>query len=447
MKVFAEKVVYPGRALARPDDGVATFVDGLLPGETAEVRVYKNKKTFREAVAEKIVTPSPERITPRCASYGRCGGCSFQHASYETQIKLKSAYVAEQLAVVTQVKAPVIPSPNQWGYRNKMEFSFFAQNGRISAGLHEKNRFDRYFEVPPCFICDEDFLWVVERTVEFAGSSGLPVYDKRKKSGIFRHLVVRKAARTGEVLVNLVTNSREGLDRDYFAPLTEVLGKTVKSFWWSVNPSVSDVVSAREMVLLSGKADIEERLEVGGREYSFLISPFSFFQTNSLGAEKLYETVLDFMECRKNDRVLDLYCGTGTIGMTLAPYVGSVLGVEQVEQAVANALINKEKNGIENISFTAGTIEKWLKEDVCPEFNALVVDPPRTGLSSKVIDFIMGRKPEKIVYVSCNPSTLSRDLLELLKDGSYGIDRILPIDMFPQTFHVEVVVSLKRFKA
>jgi len=183
---------------------------------------------------------------------------------------------------------------------------------------------------------------------------------------------------------------------------------------------------------------------IKGRVYTFVISPFSFFQTNTLGAEKLYETVVDLLNGGKEDRVLDLYCGTGTIGMVLAPYVKEVLGVEQLPDAIENAEVNKKRNGIENVSFETGTVEKWIKHGAKPDVNCLVLDPPRSGVSNRVIDFIEQSQPERIVYVSCNPATLARDLKGITEKVSYRIERVVPLDMFPQTYHVEVVVSLRR---
>lgn len=442
-KIRIEKIVYPGKALGRGEDGIATFVEGALPDEVVEVDILKKKRTFKEAKLKNVVEHSVCRVSPACTSFGNCGGCSFQHTDYRHQLEIKQGYVQELLTPLGIEAAPIIGSPREWGYRNKMEFSFFQKGERIDLGLHAKGQFNAYFGVPPCFICDKDFLLAVEKVLEFANASGLRVYDKRAHEGFFRHLVLRKGVCTGELMVNIVTN-RDSVTPDFFAPLIEALKDRVTSLYWTVNSSKSDAVCAEELHLLHGKEAIHEKLSVGGRDFAFIISPFSFFQTNTLGTEKLYSTVLELLRPGSGDSVLDLYCGTGTIGIVIAPHVKEVTGVEQVSSAIANAGINARENGIANIAFAEGTVEKWLVKGAVPAFNGLVVDPPRCGLSNKVIDFIVSSSPEKIVYVSCNPSTLARDLKELSSRGPYRIERAVPVDMFPQTFHVEVVVSLAK---
>ena len=449
MKLAINKIVYPGRSFATGEDGIVVFTDGALPGEVADVVLTKNKKTYKEAALQAIVEPSPDRIVPRCPSYGHCGGCSFQHASYDAQVRIKDGYVRELLRAWGSSVEPIIPSPEQWHYRNKMEFSFFDGRGQtppepaVSLGLHRRGQFNRYFPVPPCFICDSAFAAVIDAVVGFARASGRPVYDKRSHEGFFRHLVLRASKSTGGVLVNLVTNADPHLSRDFFAPLLAALPPSATSVHWTENSSVSDAVNVDRLTLLRGAPAIEESLTVAGRRFTFEISPLSFFQTNSRGTELLYATALSCLEPSPEDRLLDLYCGTGTIGIVMAPSVRDVMGVEQVESAVANARENARRNGIENISFAAGSVEKWLKQGDIPSFNAIVVDPPRGGLSNKVIDFIVASGARKVVYVSCNPSTLARDLVALTARG-YAVHRAVTVDMFPQTFHVETVVSLRK---
>ena len=479
-EIKIEKVVYPGKALGRGSDGIATFVEGALAGETAEVEVYKNKKTFKEATLINIKVSSPDRIKPKCPSFGNCGGCSFQHVGYENQAKIKEENVKELLRAfgpatwnppsldgggmrlhssredavieeasgfsrrsVTKTIEPIIKSPQEWGYRNKMEFSFAEEGGKLILGLHKKRMFNEYCPLPPCYIADDEMMNVVNKSIDFAVSSGLKAYNKRTHQGFYRHLVIRRAKHTGQILLNIATNAAEGVDENFFLPLINELKTQVTSFYWTINTSMSDVVKADKLILLNGAQSIEEKLIVGKSEYSFLISPFSFFQTNTFATEKLYQTALDMMECKTTDTVLDLYCGTGTIGLVHAPYVKNVFGVDSNATAIVDASLNSKRNNINNIGFKAVTVEKWVKEDGLPSFNALILDPPRNGLTNKVIDFIIDKKPAKIVYVSCNPSTLARDLSDLTAKAGYKIKRIVPIDMFPQTFHIETVVSLE----
>ncbi|HBU69207.1 MAG TPA: 23S rRNA (uracil(1939)-C(5))-methyltransferase RlmD [Elusimicrobia bacterium] len=442
--VKVEKIVYPGKALARGEDGTAVFFDGALPGETAEVKIIKSKKSFKEAILLSVLSASPIRRAPVCPSFGFCGGCSFQHTGYANQLEIKRSYVCEQLKEYEPLIGATVPSPEELGYRNKMEFSFFAQDGRLLAGLHVKKEFNRYVPVPPCFIADKDTMSVFDTVMDFAQNSGKPVYDKKLQSGFYRHLVLRKAKRSSEVLVNIVTNKDGAVSAEFFAPLVKELGNKAASVYWTVNSRPSDAVYADELTLLSGAPVIHEKLIVKNREYGFNISPFSFFQTNTYACEKLYETVVDIAPWAKTDRVLDLYCGTGTIGLVLAPCTGRVYGVEQIPDAVKNARENSLLNKIENIEFVEGSVENWVKLNKELEFDSLVVDPPRSGLTPKIIEFITAEAPAKIVYVSCNPSTLARDLKAICLGGRYEVVKIVPVDMFPQTFHVETVVYLKR---
>ena len=444
MQITIEKIVYPGRSLGRGEDGIATFTDGALAGEIVELDVYKKKKSFKEGRITGIIESSPLRIPPRCPSFGHCGGCTFQHTNYEDQVQIKEGYVGELFNPFNIPISSLIRSPQEWGYRNKMEFSFFHQDGELMVGLHKKGKFNHFFSVPPCFIADEEILPVIESVMAFARASQLPAYDQKQHEGFYRHLVFRKGKRTGHLLVNLVTNRWEGISQNFFKLLVDSLKERVTSFYWTKNSRTSDAVIADEPLLLWGREMIEEKMQIKGREYTFGISPFSFFQTNTLAAERLYETVLDVLVGGAETRVLDLYCGTGTISLILAPYVQGVLGVEQLPEAVEDAEENKKRNRIENVSFVAGSVEKWIKHGTKPDFNCLVLDPPRSGISNKVIDFIEAMRPERIVYVSCNPATIVRDLKGIIEKVSYQIDRVIPIDMFPQTYHVEVVVVLKR---
>ena len=444
MEILIEKIVYPGRSLGRGEDGIAVFTEGGLPGEKLEVKIVKNKKSFKEAKFEKLLTVSEKRTAPRCPSFGSCGGCTFQHTSYDNQLYLKSVYTKELLSPFGVEIEAVRKSPEEWGYRNKMEFSFFDDKGQLSVGLHQRGEFNRYVSVPPCFIADADFIPITAIVIDFARRSGFGIYDKRSHSGFFRHLVLRKGKNTGEVLVNLVTNKDEKVSEKEFDGLVEKLKGKAAVFYWTVNASASDAVRSDELKLLFGATEIIEKLSVGDKLYSFKISPFSFFQTNTLACEKLYETVIELFVPDQNNRLLDLYCGTGTIGMVLAPFVKEVIGVDEIESAVMDAGKNAAANGIENIKFETAPIQKWIKGAEAEGFNSVILDPPRCGATEKILDFIGEKGFKKIVYVSCNPSTLARDLKLLTEKHSFRIKRIVPVDMFPQTFHVETVVSLER---
>jgi len=477
--VKAEKIVFPGRSLCRCEDGAALFTEGLLPDEAGEVLVIKDKKSFREGILKNIVKKSSERIEPECLSFGKCGGCSFQNAGYESQLKYKSLCADELLSCFGAPVNKILPSPEIWNYRNKMEFSFFNSEGKTDLGLHQRGSFNRYSPVPPCYIADESFVKAARIVKDFANKSGLSAYNNVTREGFFRHLVLRKAKNNNvsqpchsgldpesclsrrdcgsgaamtnvengvfgktQMLVNIVTNF-QNKDAAFWNPLIDELKEIADGICLTKNAKASDAVRVDEFQVLYGKEKIVEKLNVGGKDYFFNISPFSFFQTNSKGAQVLYNEVLRLLNPDAKCVLLDLYCGTGAIGISLAHKVSEVVGIEQVEQAVENAKENALLNGVKNAGFFAKTAENWAKEN-SKKFDAAIVDPPRNGLTKEVIKFLLNCEAEKIVYVSCNPSTLARDLSLITESGKYKIKEITPADMFPQTYHIETITLLER---
>lgn len=445
LEITVEKIVYPGRSLGRGKEGVVIFTDGALEGEVVEVEIYKKKKSFSEGKLRKIIERSPHRINPRCPSFGYCGGCTFQHTDYENQILIKEGYLKELFKPFNISINFFIKSPEEWGYRNKMEFSFYQENSKVNLGLHQKGEFNKFFPVPPCFICDPDFLPLIELVLDFVRESGLPAYNLKTHQGVYRHLVLRKGKRTGDLLINLVTNKSLKISKDIFAPLQKALERRGVTFYWTINSSFSDAVVAEDTYLIEGKEKIEEKLIIKDRKYTFTISPFSFFQTNTFGTEKLYETIINLLKSDQDTKVLDLYCGTGTISLIIAPYVKEVIGVDQFNDAIRDAEENKKINQIENVFFRADSVEKWIRESKEYFFNSIILDPPRCGVSKRVINYIEAIKPDQILYISCNPSTMVRDLKGILEKVSYQIEKVILVDLFPQTYHVEVVVALKRW--
>ena len=448
IKVKAEKIVFPGNVLCRCEDGIALFTEGLLPGEEAEVFVTRDKKTFREAKLEKILVESPLRKEPKCASFGICGGCSFEHTDYENQIKFKTDCVKELLNFINIEIPQAKQSPVQWNYRNKMEFSFYnerKENEDISVGLglHCKGSFYKYSEIPPCFIADEDIMKAAEIVKEFAISTGLKAYNNKSHEDFFRHLVLRKGVNTGDLLVNIVTNKQDDINKNFFDSVVKELSSFCSSIYWTENSKFSDAVNAEKITLLYGNENITETLTVGNNNFKFSVAPFSFFQTNTKATEVLYNTVIELLQPDKQDTLLDMYCGTGAIGICLSPHVKSVVGVEQVESSIESANYNAKINNINNIEFFAQPAEKWVKGNN-KKFDVVIIDPPRAGLMEPVIDHLLFLNPKKIVYVSCNPSTLARDLKLITKDNVYKVEKVCPVDMFPQTYHIETVVLLKK---
>ncbi|OEG70339.1 hypothetical protein ATZ36_01155 [Candidatus Endomicrobiellum trichonymphae] len=441
INVRAEKIVFPGRSLCRCSDGIALFTEGLLPGETADVFVIKGKKTFRKALLKNITSKSAERIDPLCPSFGFCGGCSFQNASYENQIKYKQKYISELLSFTGVKISKMLISPQIWYYRNKMEFSFFDNKDIVDLGLHCKGMFNRYVSVPPCFISDKDFLQAVETVKRFANKNNFTAYNNKTHEGFFRHLVLRKAGNNNQFLVNVITNAVE-CKPVFLEPLIKELAEFSCSVYWTSNGRKSDAVLADRLTLMCGKPFITERLNIGGKDYFFDISPFSFFQTNSKATEILYNEILRLLNPSKCSVLLDLYCGIGTIGISIAHNVKKVIGIERIGQAIDNAKENALANNVFNAEFYASDVEDWVKENK-NRFDAVVIDPPRSGLTKGIIKFLIESKAKRIIYVSCNPSTLARDLQLITENGKCKIKEITPVDMFPQTYHVETVVLLE----
>ena len=441
IKVKAEKIVFPGKVLCRCEDGIALFTQGLLPNEEAEIFVTRDKKSFREGKLENIIIESSLRKIPKCQSFGKCGGCSFQHTDYINQIDFKTKSVRELLNFLNIEIPQAKQSFNIWNYRNKMEFSFFSENDKLNLGLHCKGSFYKYSSVPPCYIACEDIVKVEAIVKDFAIKTNLKAYNPKSHEGFFRHLVVRKGINTGDLLVNIVTNKQENINKTFFEPLVKDLSSFCSSIYWTQNSKYSDAVNAESLTLLYGKENISEELNIAGKIFKFSVSPFSFFQTNTKATEVLYNTIIELLQPQKQDTLLDMYCGTGTIGISLCNHVKHVVGVEQVESSVENAKNNAKINNIDNVEFFAKSVEDWIKQND-KNFNSIVIDPPRAGLSYSVIEHILYLNPNKIIYVSCNPSTLARDLKIIIESNKYKVEKVCPVDMFPQTYHIETVVLL-----
>lgn len=324
-----------------------------------------------------------------------------------------------------------------------MEFSFFNDNENLDLGLHCKGSFYRYSSIPPCYIANEDIVKSAEIVKKFSIQTGLKAYNNKSHEGFFRHLVIRKGIYTGDLSVNIVTNSDKTIDTSFWNELVDELKKYCSSIYWTQNSKFSDAVNSEISTLLFGNENITELLTVSNKTLKFSIAPFSFFQTNTKATEVLYNTVIDCLNPAKDDTVLDMYCGTGAIGICVAPHVKQVVAVEQVEDSIKNAKYNAQFNNINNITFFALTAENWIKQNQ-QKFTAIIIDPPRMGLTQPVIDHILSLNPEKIVYVSCNPSTLARDLNIIFAKSRYKAEKIIPVDMFPQTYHIETVTLLSK---
>jgi 23S rRNA (uracil1939-C5)-methyltransferase len=438
-----DSLAYGGNGVARLD-GFVVFVRRGLPGDTVRARVTKVQRKHAEALATEVLVAGPERVSAPCAHYPACGGCRFQDLAYDAQLAAKQQWVADSLQRLAGLDdprlEPIVPAASQFGYRNKMEYSFADLPDGATLGLHKAGRWDEVLEVERCWLTTDLGNAIRNRVREWAREEKLQAYDQEGQEGYLRHLVVREGRNTGQVLVQLVTARGERFDRER---LIEVLTEfpQVRSIHWSVNRGVAEVTNL-PTELLWGEDAIEEQIG----DLRVRVRPNAFLQTNTEMAECLYGIARDFAGLRGGETVYDLYCGIGTIGLSLASSALTVWGVEISEESVACAIENQELNGVGNAAFYAGNVGEVLRElrDRAGEPDVVVVDPPRAGLAGKALRRLGEIGVPRIVYVSCNPTTLAGDTKRLAADYGYALVRGQPVDMFPHTPHVECVALLER---
>ena len=461
-------VNFPNKAIIEHEDGKVA-VKNALPGQKVQFRVTKKKSGRAEGNVLEVLEKSPDEINPACLHFGECGGCTYQNLPYEKQLELKSGQVKKLLdeVYITQNKAPsyefegIKGSPRQFDYRNKMEFSFGDEykDGPLSLGMHKRGSFYDIVTVDGCQIVDEDFRLILQTTLEYFKEKNVPFYHRMRGEGFLRHLLVRKAVKTGEIMVALITTSqKETLGGDNAEAVCDTLlqgyaselCKLEKTFSGKLvgilhteNDSVADVVKNDATQVLYGQDYFYEEL-LG---LKFKITEFSFFQTNSLGAEVLYDTARSYIGDLTGggapDKVVfDLYSGTGTIAQLMAPVAKKVIGVEIVEEAVEAAKKNAELNGLHNCEFIAGDVLKVL-DDIEEKPDFIILDPPRDGIHPKALKKIIDYGVDRLVYISCKPTSLARDL-EVFEASGYHMEKACCVDMFPGTVHVETVVLLAR---
>ncbi|MBR8660018.1 23S rRNA (uracil(1939)-C(5))-methyltransferase RlmD [Brevibacillus sp. NL20B1] len=417
------------------------FVDKALPGEVVHAEVTDVKETYAIAKLVRVVERSPARVEPPCPVYEECGGCSLQHMDYQAQLASKRELVIESLRKYARLENPpvaeTIGMDNPWGYRNKAQFQVGRQNGRLVAGLYQTGS-HRLVDLEECRVQHEATNEIVRTARQIMEELGIPAYDERKRTGVIRTIVARVAFATGETQLTLVTATEEfPRVKELILELRTRLPGLV-SIVQNVNRKKTSLIFGDSTRQLWGKPSIAEQLG----ELSFDLSARAFFQLNPEQTRKLYEEVKKAAGLTGSELVLDLYCGTGTIALWLAPYAREVRGIELIPDAVEDARRNAEKNGAANATFHVGRAEvlmpKWAKQGVKPD--VVVVDPPRTGLDDALIRSLLEVQPQRIVYVSCNPSTLGKDVAKLL--ARYELVSVQPLDMFPHTSHVECVVLL-----
>ena len=458
---LVDHIVFPNKGVVITEEGEKVVVKSTIPGQKVSLLVNKVRKGKAEGRLLETLEPSPLEVASKCPHSGNCGGCTYQTLPYEEQLKLKETQVrglmAEAIGDACEYEFVGIKgSPKQYEYRNKMEFSFGDEykGGPLALGQHKRGSFYDILTVTECQIVDEDFRTILKATVDFFGKRQIPFFHRLTHEGYLRHLLVRKATKTQEILIDVVTTTQLGEwiadEEKLLVEWKEVLLSlslkgSIKGILHTKNDSLADVVRNDGTEILFGQDYFYEEL-LGMK---FKISPFSFFQTNSLGAEVLYETAREFIlsdnaEELKGKVVYDLYSGTGTIAQMLAPVAQEVVGVEIIEEAVEAAKENAALNGLTNCKFLAGDVLKVL-DTIEEKPDYIVLDPPRDGIHPKAIEKIIDYGVDKMIYISCKPTSLARDLEIFLARG-YEVKKIVCVDMFPATVHVETICLLHKIQ-
>lgn len=446
-----------GNAIARVD-GMVVFIPYGASGDVADIKLTRKKHSYAEGRIARMIEPSPIRVEPVCEHFGICGGCRWQHLPYSEQLKCKQQQVVDALERIAKVELPeiepIMGSAKTVGYRNKMEYTFSNKcwltreqlesgmefNDRDAAGFHIPGAFDKVLDIHSCHLQDDLGNRIRLWTKAYAKEHGLTFYDLRNNTGLLRTLMIRIAS-TGEVMVVLSLGEQS---EEAYMPLLDAMAAAfpeITSLQYVVNLKVNDTIGDLDIHLHSGREYIEEEME----GLKFRIGPKSFYQTNSLQAYELYKVAREFACLKGDELVYDLYTGTGTIANFVARRCRRVVGIEYVPEAIEDAKINAEVNNLDNTYFTAGDMKDVLTDNFIAEHGrpeVMIVDPPRAGMHTDVVNVILNAEPQRIVYVSCNPATQARDIA--LLDSKYGVRRVQPVDMFPHTHHVENVVLLER---
>lgn len=455
-----EKTEFPNKGLINytEEDGRVTkvLVKGVVKGQKVKFVLNKKRSGKCEGRVLEVVKQSPlqNRIAP-CVHFEQCGGCTYQDIDYDTQLQMKCDMIKNILDGVCNdyEYEGILGSPIEWAYRNKMEFSFGDEfkDGPLALGMHKKGSFHDIVTIHDCQIVNEDYNSILRVVLNYFKDKEIPFYHKMRHTGYLRHLLIRRGIKTGEIIVDLITSSdwngcpeaEKKLEEQMLLELKNELlslqlhGEIV-GILHTVNDSLSDVVQSDRTDTLFGRDYIVEKI-LG---LSFKISVFSFFQTNSLGAEVLYEKARSYVGETKDKVVFDLYSGTGTIAQMLAKVTKKVIGVEIIEEAVEAAKINAKLNGLDNCEFIAGDVLKVI-DDVEEKPDLIVLDPPRDGIHPKALEKIIAYGVDRLVYISCKPTSLARDL-EVLQEKGYRLVKASAVDMFPQTYHCETVALLSR---
>ncbi|MBQ4285030.1 MAG: 23S rRNA (uracil(1939)-C(5))-methyltransferase RlmD [Bacteroidales bacterium] len=454
--VTIESVAAEGKALVHVD-GIVVFVDFAVPGDVVDIRIYKKKKNYMEGRVERIVKPSQDRLEPLCPHFGVCGGCRWQPLPYSLQLKSKQQQVYDQLVRIGHLDipgiSPILASERTEFYRNKLEYSFSSkrwflsgenpeqlpENEKVALGFHVGKFFDKVLDIKDCHLQKEPSNALRLFIKDYALRNGLEFYDIRNNHGFLRNMFVR-TTEDGQVMLILCFAREDVPAREKMLAAIADAFPQITSFYYVINTKMNDSISDQQCILYKGSPAIYETME-GLR---FKIGPKSFYQTNSLQAEKLYGVAREFAALTGSEVVYDLYTGTGTIAQFVSAKASKVIGIEYVEDAIKDARINARANGIDNCVFYAGDMKDVLNQEFIRENgrpDVIILDPPRAGIHPDVAKVILEASPSRMVYVSCNPASQARDLAILCE--KYDITAVQPVDMFPHTQHVENVVALK----
>ena len=438
------------------------FIDRAYPGDIINAKITKLKRSYAEAEIVDIITPSPFRTVPKCSFFGVCGGCKAQDLSYEKQIEYKQEQVVDCFEHIGELSnfevLPIQPSEREFFYRNKMEYSFAEKRWLtkdemeieeeldkvpFGLGLHIPGRYDKVLDINECFLQSEISNKILNYTRYFFTEKKAESYSTKTHTGYLRHLVIKQSRHTDGLMVNIVTASEnDDLINEYTQSMLKEIPE-ITTVVNNINTKLSQVATGDFEKVFYGDGFIYDNIG----KFKFRISANSFFQTNTLQAEKLYQAALDFADINENEVVYDLFCGAGTISIFAAPFAKEVIAFESVESAIEDANLNKQLNELNNIQFYQSDLNKsflpLIEKNKIKKPDVIITDPPRSGMNPRTIDDMLELKPGKIVYISCKPSTQARDIQMLVK-GGYILEKIKPVDMFPHTYHIENVAILKR---
>ncbi|MCX8001335.1 MAG: 23S rRNA (uracil(1939)-C(5))-methyltransferase RlmD [Anoxybacillus mongoliensis] len=440
--VIFEDLTHDGAGVAKID-GFPIFVPNGLPGEKAKIKVIKVKKGYGYGRLIELYEPSADRVEAPCTVYKQCGGCQLQHLSYEGQLKAKHKQVKEVLARIGKVEHaivhPVLGMNDPWRYRNKAQVPVGEREGGLVAGFYKERSHD-IIDMESCLIQQEMNDIVVQTVKHICEQYNIPAYNEQTHKGVLRHIMARYGATTKEVMVVLITRTEELPHKKKVVEAIVERVPSVKAIVQNINPKRTNVIMGEQTHVLWGSEYIYDYIG----DIQFAISARSFYQVNPKQTKVLYEKALEYAELTGKETVIDAYCGIGTISLFLAKNAKKVYGVEIVPEAIEDAKRNAALNGITNVEFAVGEAEvvipKWYEQGV--KADCIVVDPPRKGCDETLLQTIIAMKPKRVVYVSCNPATLARDL-RMLEDGGYQTLEVQPVDMFPHTVHVECVAKLE----